>query len=120
MLKIQPRNHGDVTILDIAGKITIGRGDVELRNAIDTVLAAGRCNLLLNLEKVKRIDSSGVGEIVAASNHVANHGGQLKLLKLSAKVSDVLQTTQIMSVVEVHDDEAEALSSFETRLAAVG
>ena len=119
-MKISERHHNDVTILDVAGKVTIGRGDVELRDAIAAALHRGSRNILLNLEKLRKIDSSGVGELVAARSSVALHGGELKLVNLSPKVSDVLHMTQIMTVLEVYDDEAAALATFERKLAAVG
>lgn len=111
-MKISQRQSGDVTILDISGRITIGEGDVQVRDAVLENLEAGRTKLLLDMGKVSGMDSAGVGELVAAFTTARNRGGQLKLLKLSPKVSSVLQITQLHGVLEIHDDEQQAVASF--------
>jgi anti-sigma B factor antagonist len=110
-MKITQRKANDVTILDIEGKITIGVGDVAVRDAVQTALAGGK-NILLNMAKVSTIDSAGVGELVSAYTTVTKRGGKLKLVNLPAKVNDILQITQLITVFEIHDDEMEALDSF--------
>ena len=118
-MKIKERTYHDITILDVSGSITIGKGDVEFRNYIDTALARGHRNFLINMNKVRRVDSSGIGEVIATRSRILEQGGELKLLNLSPKVSDVLYMTQVLTVLEVFDDEITALASF-ARLAAVG
>lgn len=110
-MKITQRQANNVTILDLEGKITIGVGDVAVRDAVQTALAGGK-NILLNMAKVTTIDSAGVGELVSAYTTVTNRGGKLKLENLPAKVNDILQITQLITVFEIHDDEMEALESF--------
>jgi anti-sigma B factor antagonist len=110
-MKITQRKANDVTILDIEGKITIGVGDVAVRDAVQTALAGGK-SILLNMAKVSTIDSAGVGELVSAYTTVTKRGGKLKLVNLPAKVNDILQITQLITVFEIHDDEMEALDSF--------
>ncbi len=111
-MKIEKRNRDGVTILDVEGKITIGKGDVALREAVQDALSAGATKLLINLAGVSTIDSSGVGELVSSFTTVTNRGGRLKLLNLPPKVNDILQITQLITVFETHDNEDEAVRSF--------
>lgn len=111
-MKVNVRQREGVTILDLKGKITIGVGDVALRESIQQALAAGATKILVNLDDVSTIDSSGVGELVSAYTTVTNRGGKLKLLHLPPKVADILQITQLITVFEVFDDEDEAVASF--------
>lgn len=111
-MKINLRQNGNVTILDLEGKITIGSGDQALRDSIHQQLQEGKRNILLNTAKVVTIDSSGIGELVAAYTTVTNREGKLKLLKLPPKLEDILQVTQLITVFEVYDDENEAVRSF--------
>jgi anti-sigma B factor antagonist len=111
-MKSQVRDRGDVRIVELSGKITIGSGDVKIRELIDEALAAGTNNIVLDLAGVSTIDSSGIGEMVACYTTVTKKGGHLKLLRLSPKINDILQVTQLITVFEVFDDEAEAVRSF--------
>ena len=111
-MNISQRQAGDVTILDVSGKITIGVGDVQVRDAVHMALGSGARNLILNLKNVTTIDSAGVGELVSAYTTVTNRGGKLKLVNLPAKVNDILQITQLITVFEVYDEEKEAVESF--------
>lgn len=111
-MKIGVRQKQGVTILDLKGKITIGAGDVALREAVHDALDAGARNILINLEGVTTIDSSGIGELVSSYTTVTNRGGKLKLEKLPAKVADILQITQLITVFDVYDDEDEAIDSY--------
>jgi len=111
-MKSQIRDHGDVRIVELSGKITIGSGDVKIRELIDESLAGGKKNLVLDLAGVSTIDSSGIGEMVACYTTVTKKGGHLKLLRLSPKINDILQVTQLITVFEVFDNEDEAVRSF--------
>ena len=111
-MKSQVRDRGDVRIVELSGKITIGSGDVKIRELIDEALAAGKKNIVLDLAGVSTIDSSGIGEMVACYTTVTKKGGHLKLLRLSPKINDILQVTQLITVFEVFEDEAEAVRSF--------
>ncbi|MGE0641444.1 MAG: STAS domain-containing protein [Thermoanaerobaculia bacterium] len=111
-MKIEKRTRDSVTILDLGGKITIGKGDVALREAVQKTLTDGPTHMLINLNDVTTIDSSGVGELVSAFTTVTNRGGKLKLVNLPAKVNDILQITQLITVFEVFENEDEAIRSF--------
>lgn len=111
-MKSEIKDIGDVRIIRLAGKITIGAGDVKMRELVDAALEDGKKKILLDLEDVSTIDSSGIGEMVSCYTTVAKHGGQLKLLRLSPKINDILQVTQLITVFDVFDDQQEALASF--------
>jgi anti-sigma B factor antagonist len=103
---------GDVTVIDAAGRITLGEGASAFRDLVRDLVAKGDKKLLLNLGEVSYIDSSGIGELVSGFTTVTNHGGQLKLVGLSKRVKDLLQITKLYTVFEVHDDEADSIRSF--------
>ena len=111
-LNINERQAGDVTVLDMSGKITIGEGSVALRTAIRRVLEEGKRRILLNLGGVSYIDSSGIGELVSSYTAINKEEGQLKLLNLTQKLQDLLAITKLLTVFDVYDNEAEALNSF--------
>lgn len=111
-MKTKTRDVGDVRILEIEGKVTIGAGDVELRRQIEESVAAGHSKILLDLKGVSHMDSSGIGEMVGCYTTVARRGGQMKLLNLTQKITDILQVTQLITVFDVFDTEKEALASF--------
>jgi len=111
-MKVGVRHSEGITVLEPKGKITIGVGDVALRDAVHEALEAGSKHILINLEQASTIDSSGIGELVSAYTTVTNRGGKLKLLHLPPKVQDILQITQLVTVFDVYDDEATAVASF--------
>ncbi len=111
-MKLKTRQVDGVTILDCSGRITLGEGSVQLRDAVRDLLAKGSKNILLNLGEVTYIDSSGIGELVSAFTTVKNQGGELKLLNLTKKVHDLLQITKLYTVFDVKDDESSAVASF--------
>ena len=111
-LNINERQAGDVTVLDMSGKITIGEGSVALRAAIRRLLEEGKKRILLNLAGISYVDSSGIGELVSSYTAINKEGGQLKLLNLTQKIQDLLTITKLLTVFDVYDSEAEALNSF--------
>lgn len=111
-VKISHRQVGDVTVVDAAGRITLGEGASIFRDTIRDLAAKGHKKILVNLADVSYIDSSGIGEMVSSFTTVTNHGGQLKLLGLTKRVKDLLQITKLYTVFEVFDDESQAVRSF--------
>jgi anti-sigma B factor antagonist len=111
-LKANVRRVGDVAIVDLAGRITLGEGSGLLRNTIKDLIAAGQNNILINLKDVTYLDSAGLGELVGAYASVTHASGNIKLLNPQAKVHDLLQITKLYTVFIAFDDEAEALRSF--------
>ncbi len=111
-LNINERQAGDVTVLDMSGKITIGEGSVALRTGVRRLLEEGKKRILLNLGGVSYIDSSGIGELVSSYTAINKEGGQLKLLNLTQKLQDLLTITKLLTVFDTYDNEADALNSF--------
>ena len=111
-MKTSTRQVDGVTIVDCSGRITLGEGSVILKDVVRELLSKGQKKILLNLGDVNYIDSSGIGELVSAFTTTKNQGGELKLLKLTKKVNDLLQITKLYTVFDVKDDEANAVKSF--------
>ena len=111
-VKLITRQVGDVSVMDAAGRITLGEGSSVFRETLRELVAKGHKKVLLNLADVSYIDSSGIGELVSGFTSVTNQGGQLKLLNLNKRVQDLLQITKLYTVFEVFEDEAAAVRSF--------
>ncbi|CAM2064792.1 Anti-sigma factor antagonist [Sulfidibacter corallicola] len=111
-MKIYHRSVDDITILDLEGQITIGEGDVQLREAIHKLVEIGQKRILLNMARVTYMDSSGVGELMACLQHIQEHEGQFKLLNISKKIKNLLFIAQILSIFEYFNDEELAVASF--------
>ena len=111
-VKLNTRQVGDVSVVDVAGRITLGEGSSALRDLLREMVGKGDKKILLNLGEVSYIDSSGIGELVSGFTTVTNSGGQLKLLDLNKRVKDLLQITKLYTVFDVHEDEAGAVRSF--------
>ena len=111
-VKLSSRQVGDVTVLDVAGRITLGEGSSAMRDALRDLVSKNQKKILLNLGEVSYIDSSGIGELVSGFTTVTNSGGQLRLLNLTKRVKDLLQITKLYTVFDVHEDEAAAIRAF--------
>jgi len=111
-MKATNRQVDGVSIVDMSGRITLGEGSVVLRDTIRDLIGKGEKKILLNLGDVTYIDSSGIGELVSAFTAVRREGGELKLLKLTKKVHDLLQITKLYTVFDIKDDEAAAIKAF--------
>lgn len=111
-LKATVRNAGDVAIVDLAGRLTLGEGSGLVRSTIKELVKSGQKNILINLKDVTYIDSAGLGELVGSYASVTNLGGNIKLLNPQAKVHDLLQVTKLYTVFVAFDDEPEAIRSF--------
>jgi anti-sigma B factor antagonist len=111
-MKVSTRQVDGVAVVDCSGRITLGEGSVTLRDTVRDLLSKGNKNILLNLADVNYIDSSGIGELVSGFTTVRNQGGELKLLKLTKKVHDLLQITKLYTVFDVKEDEASAIKAF--------
>ena len=111
-LTIASRIVDGVVVLDLSGRITLGEGSVQLRDAIRGLISKGDKNILLNLGDVNYIDSSGLGELVSAYTTAKNQQAEVKLLNLTKKVHDLLQLSKLYTVFDIKDDEASAIASF--------
>ena len=111
-LKVTAREVGNVVVLDLSGRITLGEGSGTVRSTIKDLSEKGKRNILVNLGDVSYIDSAGLGELIGGYASVTNQGGSIKLLYLQKKVRDLLQVTKLYSIFEAFDDEAAAVASF--------
>jgi len=106
------RQVGDVSIVDMAGRVTLSQGSSVLCDTLHDLAAKGHKKILVNLGEVSYLDSSGIGELVSGCTLVANQGGQLKLLGLTKRVRNLLLITKSYTIFDVHDDETAAIRSF--------
>ena len=111
-MQIEERSAGDVTVLDLKGKMTLGEGAELLKDKINSLIQQGRRKVVLNLEDVPYIDSAGLGEIVRTYTTISRQGGSLKLLNLTKRISDLLSITKLLTVFDTYDSEADAVRSF--------
>ena len=106
------RELGEITIVDIKGRITIGEGSVMLRGIMAGLLDKGKKQVLLNMTDVAHLDSAGIGELVCSHTSVRKQGGQLKLANVNKKVQELLEKTMLSEVFDIHQDETSAVKSF--------
>jgi anti-sigma B factor antagonist len=111
-MQIEQRAVGDVTVLDLKGRVTLGEGDELLKDKVNSLLNQGVKKIVLNLADVPYIDSAGLGEIVRTYTTVSKQGGTLKLLNLTKRITDLLSITKLLTVFETFDNENEAVRSF--------
>ena len=111
-LYINERRVGEVTVLDMKGRIRLGGGTISLHKAIHCLINEGKLRILLNLAGVTHIDSSGLGELIASCITLNARGGEIKLLHLTQSLRELMTITKLLTVFDVYDDEPEALSSF--------
>jgi anti-sigma B factor antagonist len=111
-LKINIRETPNAAILDMSGRVTLGDALGDFRDSIREALAGDRKNILLNLAEVSYIDSSGLGQLIGSYATITDRGGQMKLLNLQKKVTDLMQITKLLTIFETFDNEAKALASF--------
>ena len=111
-LTAKVRKVGDVSIVDLNGKITLGENTGILRDELRSLLAQGNKNIVLNMADVGYVDSAGLGELVGAYTTATNQGGSLKLLHLQGKMKDLMQITKLHTIFPAFDNEQAAVSSF--------
>ena len=112
-MHVTERQIGDITIVDVSGKVTLGDGgDVVLKDKMASLVQQGHKKVLLNLGDVSYVDSAGLGAIVQSYATLNKNGGNLKLLNTTKRIKDLLSITQLLMVFECHDEEAAALKSF--------
>ena len=111
-MEIEQRTVGEVVVLDLKGKITLGEGDELLKDKVNSIVNQGHKKVILNLAAVPYIDSAGLGEIVRTYTTVSRQGGSLKLLNLTKRITDLLAITKLLTVFETYDSESDAVRSF--------
>ena len=111
-MKIDQRAVGDVVVLDLKGRVTMGEGDELLKDKVNSLVNQGHRKIVLNLAGVPYVDSAGLGEIVRTYTTVSRQGGSLKLLNLTKRITDLLSITKLLTVFETFDSENDAVQSF--------
>ncbi len=111
-MQIEERTVGDVVVLDLKGRVTLGEGDELLKDKVNSLVNQGHRKIVLNLADVPYIDSAGLGEIVRTYTTVSRQGGSLKLLNLTKRITDLLSITKLLTVFETFDSENDAVRSF--------
>ena len=111
-MQIEERAVGDVIVLDLKGKITLGEGDELLKDKVNSLVNQGHKKIVLNLAEVPYIDSAGLGEVVRTYTTVSRQGGSLKLLNLTKRITDLLSITKLLTLFETFDSEIEAVRRF--------
>jgi anti-sigma B factor antagonist len=114
---ITERRNDGVAVLDLAGMIRLGKGSIELHEALRCLVADGERKILLNLAGVTQIDSSGLGELVSGYRTLRQFGGELKLFHLSERIYELLAMTKLLTVFDIYDNEPEAVGSFAVKSA---
>ncbi len=118
-LYINQRREGDVTVLDLKGRIRITGGNLVLHQAMRCLVSEGKTKILLNLAEVTHIDSVGLGELIASHITLGNNGGEIKLINLTERIRDLMTITKLLTVFDVYDDETDALASFKGHVLSV-
>jgi anti-sigma B factor antagonist len=111
-MDIEERAMGDVVVLDLKGRVTLGEGDQLLKDKVNSLMNQGKKKIVLNLAGVPYVDSAGLGQIVGTYTTVSRQGGSLKLANLTKKITDLLAITKLLTVFETFDSENEAVRSF--------
>jgi len=111
-MEFQLRESEGVMIADLNGRLVAGTGDQTLRDLINKLLSEGHKKIVVNLTAVTRMDSSGLGELVASSQVAARFGSSVRFITPKTEALKVLEITRILPALEMHADEAEALSAF--------
>ena len=111
-MQIDERAVGEVILLDLKGRMTMGEGDELLKDKVNSLILQGRKKIVFNLEGVPYIDRSGLGEIVRTYTTVSRQGGSLKLVNLTKRITDLLAITKLLTVFDTYDSEADAVRSF--------
>jgi anti-sigma B factor antagonist len=111
-MKVDVRHVDDVIIVDLEGRLVMGVGDELLRDVMNELIAEGWTKIVLNLREVTVMDSSGIGEVVSSWKLAQRFGGKVKLLRPAPSIKRTLRLTQILPLLEVFDEETEAVESF--------
>ena len=114
------RQVGDISVVDVRGRITVGEGNVMLRDFVTRLVESGNKRIVLNLQGVEYVDSGGLGELVRTHTTLQKEGGQLKMVNVNQRVQELLKLTSLNKIFDVHKDEASAVQSFELLAAGAG
>ncbi len=111
-MEITKRNNGDITILDLDGKLLTGNDVGYYRDVFDTLIKGGESKVILNFENLSMMDSTGLGELTRSYTSAKNNGGMVKLVNMTARIKDILYVTKLITVFETYENEEDAINSF--------
>lgn len=111
-MTLESRDDGEVTILDLSGKLVLGDGDKLLRATFDELLPRGRSRIVINLENVPYMDSAGMGELISSQRKAVAAGGNVRLVNPLRRVYDILHAVKLDTVFQIFQEEAQAVESF--------
>jgi anti-anti-sigma factor len=112
-MKLSIRKAKDIVVIDAEGRIALGEGDVEIKQAVDDLLHKGNKSIILNLAKVPYLDSAGLGEIMRCFTALRRDGGNFKLVSPNQRIIDLLSITKLLNVFDIYDNESSAIKSFQ-------
>jgi anti-sigma B factor antagonist len=118
-LYIKERQLGDVTVLDLKGRVRVGGATVALHKSFRSLVQEGKVQIILNLVDVSHIDSSGLGELISSHISVFNKGGEIKLVQLTETLRELMTATKLLTIFDVYENEADALASFRDQAVSV-
>lgn len=110
-MKVETKEHGDVQVIAMHGKLVAGVGDVLLREKVNELLGGGAEKIVVDLSRVTHVDSSGVGELVASKRIIERFGSQLSLVRGSDSVDRVLKLGQLLPLFKIYEDEQSAVAA---------
>lgn len=113
-MQIEQLFVGGVIVVDVTGKITLGESTEILKDKVNSLVNQGHTDLVLNLAGVSYMDSAGLGVMMAAYATAKRQGGNVKLLSLTKRITDLLSITKLSTIFETFDSETEAVASFTT------
>jgi anti-sigma B factor antagonist len=111
-MELSRRDLGNVTVLDLSGRLTSTDGSGRLKDKVSSLIFEGHKNIVLNLANLSYVDSAGLGEMVACHTTAAKSGGAIKLAHTTGKMKDLLSITKLLTVFDAYDTEAQAVSAF--------
>jgi anti-sigma B factor antagonist len=112
-LRIDAKGSDGVTVLTLAGRVTLGDESNQLRSKIKELLAQGKKRLVLDLGGVSYIDSAGLGTLVAAYTSARNDGGEIRLANVTKKFGELLNITKLVTIFDVYDSVTDSLKTFD-------
>lgn len=111
-MKISERKVGEVVVVDLAGKLTAVDSPGMVKEKVTTLALRGQRHIVLNLNNLTYVDSSGLGELVACHLSAVRHGATVKLANTGGRMHDLLVMTKLLTIFDAHKSESEAISSF--------
>ncbi len=111
-MQLSERRVGDIAVIDVSGDLIVADNPGALKDWVKAALQRGDRRILLNVARLRRMDSTCLGEVIASYTSTTMHGGSLKLVQPDAHLRRLLQLTRLDTIIDAYDTEAEAIASF--------